>query len=355
MKFHAMALCLAGTLVAGGALAQDTRTDMDRMHNEGRVDHSSWPTQKPFVTSGKSSQHITHTQYFPFYKEDAVGANRVAYDDMGPWTYYTDLPPLSDVAAKVTQIHDMNAREASEVRALATRASALGWSNIAAVYNQIASDHQTGATVAANWLTENHFTVPAEPATAAVADTMSEADVRNSVDRLLDEHIKEYNETLDKLHSEKSSTVRGLYLMNLAAIQQHITWLQELQHDISSDRRDLSARLSASLDSTRGAHSLTEWNDMIINETWAQIQTTPPTEAVATAPYVVPPDAQPQIVEKPVIIERIVERPAPPPAPVTVTPAPAPQPVITPAPRTNVAGERQIRAQRTRRHRRPAK
>jgi len=352
MKFHALFLCLAGTLIAVGASAEDRMINATR--TDERVDRSSWPHQNGFQTNRNWDRVRAgrFTQYYPYYKEGAVSYGPVATIIPERIAFYTDLPPLSEVAAKIQEIHHHNAMEAAELRGLATRARTLGWTNIAAVYEQIASDHVKGATMASNWLTDNQFPAPAMPSdTTTVADTMSETDLRASVDRVLDMHVKSYNETLDKLHNEKSSTVRGMYLMQLTTISKHIDWLEMLDRDVDRDRRDLTARLASELDATRTTRTAREWETMIFEEEWAAISTTTDT-TVAQTPYVVQPDAEIQIVEKPVIVERIVEVPAPAPAPVAQpivsVPAPMPQPFIQneTQPRTSVAGRRQTRTRR---------
>lgn len=360
MKFHAMTLCAAAALLTSAAFAQDThrmhndRVDGVRAASNETVDHSSWPLVKPFKTDGYRDRRFT--QEFPNYKENAWAYGPVA-DMPDRMVFYPDLPSLSEVAAKIEDIHRHNAAEASEVRALANRARALGWNNIAAVYDQIASDHMRGATMASNWLLENNFTIPAGPSTVTVADNLSESEVAGSIDRLIDMHVKSYNDTTDKLHNEKSSTVRGMYLMQLTTIQRHLNLLRLLDRDVDRGRRDLSARLQSELDTTRTARGINEWNDMIFQEEWEIISTTYPT-TVAQTPYVVPPDTEIRIVEKPIIVERVVERPVPveqpaaQPAPVfTAPPTTVQAETIQPAPKTSVAGRRQTRV----RPRRPAK
>lgn len=362
MKFHALTLCLASTLVASAASAQDNRTYKDKMHSEmrtdERVDRSSWPIQKPFYTE-RNWQHNrggTYTQRFPFFKEKTWAYGPVTEVIPERIAFYTDLPPLTEVAAKIQELHHHNAMEAAEVQALANRARALGWTNIAAVYDQIASDHMKGATVAANWLTDSGFPAPAMPTTATVADTITETEVRSSIDRLLSMHERKYTETLDKLHNEKSTTVRGLYLVQLTTISRHIDLLEILKSDVERGRRDLSNRLASMLDATRNTRTASQWDTMIFEEEWALLAFTPDT--TIAAPYFVPPQPEIQIVERPVIVERIVERPVPAPAPapleVTSVPKPAYQEatIETTTPRSTVAGQRQTR---TRRARRPAK
>lgn len=354
MKFHALTLCLAGSLFAVGAAAEDKTHS--RMHSDTavageRVDHSSWPFAKPFKVHNQWTKN-TYTQQYPFYKEGSVAYGPVAKIVPDRIAFYLDLPPLSEVAAKIQEIHHHNAMEAAELRSLANRARALGWTNIAAVYDQIASDHSKGATFAANWLTDNNFPAPAMPSTVTVADTMSEADIRNSVDRILDMHIKAYDETLTKLHNEKSSTVRGMYLMNLVTISRHIDWLEMLNSDVDRNRRDLSARLASELDATRTTRTAREWETMIFEEEWALYSTTTG-PAIAQTPYVVPPDAEIVVVEKPVYIERIVTAPAPQPTfTATETRSVETVPVIA-APPAAVAGQREVRTRRP--ARRPAK
>lgn len=286
MKLHAVALCLIGTLAASAAPADELR-------------HTSSTT---------TVSTFTYTEEYPYFRE----------------VLYPDLPTVREIGEKVAMFNEHNRKHAAELRALADRSRTGGYTNIAEVYTFMAKDHDRGAQTATNWLVNCGCPVPAEPTVTLASDITP----RTSIEQQIDMHMKAYDDATKALETEKSFTVRGLYLMQMATSARHISILRELGHDTSIGRKELSARLQGMMDTTTitTASSYNEWIERVVTEDqeyFASLQPTPiivaeqpaieepaPTERVVTREVIVEKQVD-RIIEKPVYIERIVERPAP--------------------------------------------
>jgi len=299
MKFHAMALCLAGTL----ALAVAARAD----------------TVPVWITDSGDTLYY-HEVYFP------------------------GTPDAQTVADQVAEITSREQQEAADLRALSNRARASGWDNIAVVYDAMASDHQNGAQQASSWLASNDFVVPAFPQATLVADTAPDA----SVSRMIQMHEEMFTEAAQERRGEPSSTVRGLLLMEMATAARHLTLLRALDNDISRGRKSLSARLQSMLDTDTVASNREDLIGRAITEDQEYYHSLITETLTAQTPYTPEaPQVVERIVEKPVTVERIVEKP------VTVEKI-VEKPVYITQPQSQVAGSRTVVRRRVI-HRRPAK
>ncbi|HEU4754146.1 MAG TPA: hypothetical protein VFU47_13635, partial [Armatimonadota bacterium] len=252
MKFHALALCLTGVLATGIAAAADDMSH-DQMRSDSRI----------------MREHDRMMDGTYSYAGETIYVRDVLYPD---------LPPVSEVAQKVADITEHNKREAAELAALAGAARTQGWENIAAVYDHMAQDHVRGADMTSNWLVSYGYTPPPAPTISLAAET----NVRDSIQQQIDMHTQLFEESREKRMNERSSTVRGLLLMDMATALNHISLLQSLQRDVSFDRRTLSARLEAQMNPT--AVALNEQTLARIDEEWrAQFpEITPPPVVVET-------------------------------------------------------------------------
>lgn len=334
MKFHAVALCLAGTLAAGTAYAQD------KMHHESTYSTQTYTGYTDTDWNKAEWQRLGYVKsdIYPYFRE----------------VMFPDLPSTAEVAAKVRDFNESNRREAAELRALGSRSRTAGFENVALVYEHMAQDHDRGADWAREWLVARAFTVPAEPTITLAADVTPETSIQQQIDM----HCKHYCDAKEQLRTERSSHVRGLRLMTMATSLEHISLLETLDSDVDRGRRTLSARLQAMMDGSLVAGSREEFYSRIDTEEreyWASIA--PPAETYDTAIAADVPAAEStarevyvdreveKIVEKPVYVERIVEKP------IYIT-------LERPAMTSKVAGSRQS-TRRTRttaaRARRPAK
>jgi hypothetical protein len=253
---------------------------------------------------------------------------------------YPDLPPVSEVAAKVTEITENNKKEAAELMAAAARARTDGWTNVAAVYEHMATDHNRGAEMTSNWLVSHGYNPPAAPAATTVADMP----VRESIPYWIEHHQHMFEQAREKRQGERSSTVRGLHLMTMATTLNHISLLQSLQRDVALDRKTLSARLEAEMNPT--ATVMTEERlTRIVEEERAVYGTPTYTAQQLNPPVIVEERVVERTVEVPVerVVERIVEKPV-------ERIVEKPVYIERPAPAARTAGQRQ-----TVRKRRPAK
>jgi hypothetical protein len=294
MKFSALTLGLA--LVCGAALADHTKMKAsDRKYDSrGVTTYSSttWTTS-PMTSPPATGEYTIHRTVAGTYYTPAI---------------YTDIPSVSEVASKVSEIITKQQHEIAMLQALAPRARTAGFDNVGTVYDVMIADHQRLAGQGSNWLVAYHQPVPSAPATMTVSDVAPEA----SVDQQIDMHVKSFNESLDRMHNERSSTVRGLLLMGAATAARHITLLRTLDSDIDLGRKTVSARLNMLLGPTGIASS--ELLTRTVEEETAYWQAHNPPVVAYTPP---PIPAQPQVAEVP-------------------PPAPAPQPAIQPAPVTTV-------------------
>lgn len=316
MKFHAMTLSLvalaATSVMADHTKDQTMRSDRmmknDTARMDERVDHSTYPAFRDFATDSagpRAFKKRTYTQEYPFYRQGSF--TYTPKTEVDPWVrtaIYPDLVPVREVAAKVAEIQAENAREAAEFRAYAAKARSQGWTNVAAVYDYIAGDHERTAAKTANWLSDNNCPAPAV-VTAASTDMSLDA----SVDHMIAMHESKFIDISTKLKTEKSETVRGLLIAQMTTISDHLRILRTLDRDMGLGRRELSAQLQSMMETTRTAHTSQEWSEMIAREDSGFYQTS--STSFAQTPYVIPADIQsePRIVERTVTVERIVEKP----------------------------------------------
>jgi len=269
MKLHALALCLVGTAVcAAPALANDRHHDRDR---------------------ASSSYVVEERMYF-----------------LG--NLYPDLPPLDEVASKVSEIVAAQQREAVELSAMRPAAQTAGFENIVTVYDAMITDHDRLVDYGSHWLTQYGYTVPARPSATVAAD----ARPAESIDRVIAMHQEMFDSCLDRRHNERSSTVRGMLLWEAATAMRHISWLRTVDHDIDLGRKTVSGRLRAAMNSTLTTDQLVERITIEDREVFGVIQQPQVIEQVVEVPVPVEKIVTVErIVEKPVdrIVERVVEKP----------------------------------------------
>ncbi len=323
MKLHALALCLLGTMATAVASS---------------ADH----------TSMRGSSESTRSSMIETYDSATTGGTPYRYTTQSGWVrevIYPDLPSEREVADKVAQIVTQNQQEIAELQAASGRARTAGWENIPTVYDMMAQDHLRAVNMGDQWLTSHNFDAPTPPAAATAADMAPEA----SVDHQIAMHQQMFDDSLNRAHGERSSTVRGMLLMNAATAARHISMLEMLDQDVTLGRKDLSARMQWEMNPSFMASNRAELMTRIEEEyrTMYHITDTPVAEAAVTTVEEAPaPAVQPE--------PPVAEAPAPAPAPV----AQAPAPVVTPVtperrvyvnPPARVAGRRQTRYRRARR------
>src|SRR5688572_3780230 len=146
MKFHALSLCLAASVIAGPALAGDR--------------HSS-----------KTSEKVTTRSFYragTFYPEQYMYLREVIYPD---------LPSEEAVAQKVTTIIEKQNTEIAHLTSMAPAAQAAGWTNVSTVYEHMSQDHSRLATWAGDWLRERGFEVPPPPSAQTAAFESADANI----------------------------------------------------------------------------------------------------------------------------------------------------------------------------------
>jgi hypothetical protein len=322
MKLHALALCLAGTMVTAVAVRADDTTQYHSVR--------SGPNGTTMVDS-----YSVHSDGMPYRYTTEEGWVREVI--------YPNLPTESYVASKVQDIVRQNEQEVADLRSEGARAHTAGWENISTVYDVMIQDHQRAIDQGSTWLTARNCDCPAMPSATTAADVAPEA----SVEKQIEMHQMVFNESLDSIHNERSSTVRGMLLMSAATAARHISLLETLDRDVSLGRHNLSAALSNELNPTASSDMLAR----IETEESALYKTTVAEVVITPAPEVV---EAPEAPEAP----QVAATPAPAPAPApAATPAPAPAPTVVerrtfvnqPA---KVLGQRQTTGRR--RARRPA-
>jgi len=289
MKLHALALCLAGTMVTAVAVRADDTTQYHSVR--------SGPNGTTVVDS-----YSSHSDGTPYRYTTEEGWVREVI--------YPNIPSESYVASKVQDIIRQNEQEIADLRTEGARAHTAGWENISTVYDVMVQDHQRAVDQSATWLTARNFDVPSMPSATTAADVAPEA----SVDKQIEMHQMVFNESLDNTHSERSSTVRGMLLMNAATAARHISLLETLDRDVSLGRHNLSAALSNELNPTASADMLAR----IETEESALYKTTVAAVVITPAPV------EAEVPEAPAPVVAQAPVPAPAPAPAVVAPAPAP-------------------------------
>jgi len=331
MRFSALAFCLAGTVIAAvPAAAQHDDHKMGRNDRSRTMTTRSMNESDMCITCGRS-----HAMYDTVTGASYHAGSHLYMRDM----LYTDMVPESQVASRVTEIIEMQRREAAELRAMAPRAQTAGFQNISMVYDHMAADHTRLADFASTWLRQRDFRVPAESAATTAANMSPEA----SVDHHIQMHTDAFNRNLSAREGERSSTVRGMRLWAAATAARHLSILRTLDRDVEFGRRTASARLQSMIDGNYMASDQTALMTRIYEEE-AEIFRT-----FNTAPIVVAEQPM-QVVEVERVVERIVERPVER-VVERIVERPVDRIVERPAPtRSTVAGRRQ-----TTRQRRPAK
>jgi hypothetical protein len=314
MKFHLPALCLAGALVASAAWADHT------------AEHSRMQDRKAAI---HSDAHMDRHGYY-VYAGEALYFRQV---------FYPDLVPEREVATKLGEIMNKQRTELAHLTAFADRARTVGFTNIPTVYEYMTNDHNRLVGFCSNWLSERDYPLPPEPSAGAVNVSMSAPE---TVDHMLAMHIESFNESINRLRSERSSTVRGALLMAATTANRHISLLRLLDRDVEAGRRSLSAMLRADLEGATLAMNTEIWARIVEEEGFTIAANTPTTPVV-------------QYIEKETVVEvpvpaptPVVTTPAPVPTTVTITPPPAPSVIVNrpPARPARVAGQRQTRSRR---------
>jgi hypothetical protein len=279
MKLHALALCLFGVVAcAGPAMANDRHHDRDRVSDTYAVEER---------------------MYF-------IG------------NLYPDLPPLDEVASKVSEIVTSQEQEVAELTAYRPVAQTAGYENIVTVYDAMITDHDRLVDYGSQWLVRYGYTVPARPTvTVAVSTAPTE-----SLDHVIAMHQDVFNSCLEKRHSERSSTVRGMLLWEAATANRHIAWLRVVDHEIDLGRKTVSGRLRAAMNTDlttdRLVAEITTEDQAIFGviqqpQVIEQVVEVPvPVEKIVTVERIVEKPVDrivERVVEKPVYVDRIVEKP----------------------------------------------
>jgi hypothetical protein len=170
MKLNALALCIAGTLVAGtAAFAADEPTLRIR---------------------------------------EAIA----------------DPCPPHVVAQKTAMLTEQNLREAATMRAMAQQAQTAGNAQLAAAYNEMAMDHQRLADDGRSWLVAHGYAVPPEPTITLAAGQTTEAACQQQIAQ---KEI-EFNQLLDARRLEHCPSVRAAQLATAATMSRHLSMLRQL-------------------------------------------------------------------------------------------------------------------------------
>jgi len=316
MKFPALALCLAGTLVAGAA---------------ARADHDH------HKMSGKTSDMYRSGD--PNERDQYTGASIYA----GERLYHRDVlfPELQDertVAQQVSEIVAMQQQEIADLTALAPRAQTAGFENISTVYHYMADHHTELANFGSNWLSARGYPVPTAASSVTVADTAPEITVQQQIAM----HQQMLDHALMMRKSSSSSTVRGMLLWGATTTTQHLSLLRTLDRDVDLGRKTASAALQIQL---AEPGTLTASNTDLVEQYVAEERTLFATEETAVAETQPAPEVAQPVTEAPAPDAPVVEAPA-------ATPAPAPAPTVTqpqpnngavtrPSPSSQVMGRRQ--------------
>lgn len=260
MKFHALALCVLGAAAtAAPAMAGDKH-------------HSTIAAERVTVT------------------RSTAAPGTYAYEERMYFigNLYPDLPPLDEVAAKVSDIVAAQQHEMAELAAMRGTATTAAYENVVTVYDAMIPDHDRLADFGADWLSRHGYSVPAAPTVTGVAD-MSPG---QSVEHVIAMHQEAFDSALAKRQGERSSTVRGMLLWQAATALRHLSWLRTLDRDVDMGRKTVSASLRGTLNG--------EYSERLVEEILTEERTIYGT--VAQTPQVIE-----QVVEVPVPVEKIVE------------------------------------------------
>lgn len=338
MKFPALALCLAGTLVSSGAAFAD--------HTE---DHTSYSgstisTDRPVDAEALRNWYRNPD---PNLRDPYTGVSIHA----GEHLYYRDVlfPELQDeriVAQQVSEIVSKQQEEIAALNALAPRAQTAGYENISTVYQHMATHHSRLADFGSSWLTQRGYSVPTAPTTVAAADVEPTA----SIDQQIAMHEKALNDALEMRRQSKSSTVRTMLLWSAVSTTDHLALLRTLDSDVDMDRKTLSASLRMQMaEPGTSVATNSELIEQYLAEERARFpqEPGPDVQVVEIEKRIEVPVEVEKIVEKPVVVEKVVEKIVE--KPVYIQ-QPAPAQAVTPRTTQRVAGRRQstmrVRARR---------
>lgn len=292
MKFPALALCLAGTLVASAA----ARADHDRHHKSGK-------TAEMYRNMDPSTRD-------PYTGVSVHAGERLYHRDV----LFPELQDERTVAQQVSEIINMQQQEIAMLRALAPRAQTAGYTNISTVYEHMAGDHSDLVGFASNWLTSRGYQVPAAPTEMNVADTAPEITVQQQIAM----HQQMMDHALMMRRQSSSSTVRGLLLWGATGSAQHISLLRTLERDVDLGRKELSAALRIQL---AEPGTLTAGNADLVEQYVAEERAYFAAQEAAVAEAQPAPE-QPAVAEQPMPEQPVAEEPAPAPAPTVTQPQP---------------------------------
>jgi rubrerythrin len=359
MKFHALALCLAGTLAACGAASAQSNYNRDQDMTRGdrttrarqermdrmREDRMSDRDRDRMSDRDRDRDRMSDQDRRDWDRryEDRMGRDGAGRGmSYSEWYYRTwdagalHLTDPRHTAEKVRNIIHNQEQEAAELRSIAPQARTSGYENISTVYERMADDHTQLASFGMRWLNEHGMRGPASPDVQPSAMAPAE-----TVEHQLQMHIEHFNKALADRQNEPSETVRGMLLWGAATAARHISILRTLNQDVAFGRKSLSARLNMLLDTGYMASNQSELmarieqeeyemvrQDLVITRSTTVVEAIPPAE-------VIQPEAPAPVVE-------VV------PAPQVVQAQPVrPTPVIVRPETSNVAGARQTTVRRT--------
>lgn len=283
MKLHALALCLIGTAATALPAAA------------GDKYHSTVAGER--VEISRSERGMAPGTYVSEERMYFIG------------NLYPDLPPVSEVAGKVTEIVAAQQTEVVHLSSMRPAAQTAGFSNIVTVYDEMIEDHNELVAFGSRWLADHGYPVPTAPAAAAVADMAPAAGVEHQIQM----HQQVFNEMLERRKTERSSTVRGMQLWAAASAMRHISWLRALDRDVDYGRKTVSARLQSTMSTDVVHDQLVERITIEDREIFGTtVQQPTVIEQVVEVPTTVERVVEVErIVEKPVekIVERVVEKP----------------------------------------------
>jgi hypothetical protein len=299
MKFPALALCLAGTLVSGSAAFADHTKDHDSYSG------STISTDRPVDAEALRNWYRNPD---PNLRDPYTGVSIHA----GERLYFRDVlfPELQDeriVAQQVSEIVAKQQEEIAALNALAPRAQTAGYENISTVYQHMAMHHSHLADFGSSWLSQRGYNVPTAPTTVAAADT----EPVSSIEQQIAIHEKSLNDALEMRRQSKSSTVRTMLLWAATATTDHLALLRTLDTDVDMNRKTLSASLRMQMaepgTSVATRSELIE-QYLVEERTRFPQEPGPDVTVVEIEKQIEVPVTVERIVEKPVVVERVVEK-----------------------------------------------
>jgi hypothetical protein len=335
MKFPALALCVASSLVASGAAYAD------HAKNHTSYSGSTISTDQPVDATVLRNWYRNPDANI---RDPYTGVSIHAGERL--WSRDVLFPELQDERTVAQQVSDIVAKQQMEIatlNALAPRAQTAGYENINSVYQHMAMHHSHLADFGSSWLSQRGYTVPTAPTTVSVADTEPAA----SIDQQIAMHEKMLDEAMKMRRESRSSTVRTMLLWGATATMDHLSLLRTLDRDVDLNRKTLSAALRLQMAETGTSVAS---NSELIEQYLAEERARFPMEAGADVQIVkiertieVPVEVE-KIVEKPVIVEKVVEK-------IVEKPVYIQQPAVAARPaKQQVAGRRQstmrVRARR---------